>query len=158
MTCTKHGIRLVRAAENGSSRHKRCFAKLAGEGAPRNDAAVSEEAEKLLSRAYEAFNARDIEGALATMHQDVDWPNGMEGGRVHGHQEVRDYWQRQFTSIDSHVEPRRVELFPDGRIIVTVRQVVRDRAGNVVSDEPVEHHYLIAEGLVKRMDILKNRK
>jgi ketosteroid isomerase-like protein len=30
--------------------------------------------ERLLRRAYEAFNARDIDGALATMHADVDWP------------------------------------------------------------------------------------
>jgi hypothetical protein len=37
--------------------------------------------EQLLRRAYEAFNARDIDAALALMHLDVDWPNGMEGGR-----------------------------------------------------------------------------
>lgn len=51
---------------------------------------MSEQHERLLRRAYEAFNARDIEGALATMHTDVDWPNAMEGGRVHGHAEVRE--------------------------------------------------------------------
>jgi SnoaL-like domain len=129
------------------------LAELAGEGSPRDDPALSNETEKLLRRAYEAFNDRDIEGALATMHPDVDWPNGMEGGRLHGHQEVRAYRQHQFTSIDSRVDPQRIEPGPDGRIVVTVRQLVRDRAGNIVSDEPVEHHYLIAEGLVKRMDI-----
>jgi hypothetical protein len=133
------------------------LAELAAEGLPRDDPTVSEGAERLLRRAYEAFNARDIEGSLATMHLDVDWPNGMEGGRLHGHKEVRDYWQRQFTSIDSHVDPQRIERAPDGRIVVTVRQVVRDRAGNIASDEPIEHHYLIAEGLVKRMDIYKSR-
>ncbi len=111
--------------------------------------------EKLLRRAYKAFNARDIESAIATMHPQVDWPNGMEGGRVHGHEEVRNYWQRQFTSIDSHVEPERIEMGPGGAIAVTVRQVVRDRAGKFLSDEPVEHHYLIADGLIKRMEIRK---
>jgi hypothetical protein len=55
---------------------------------------VSETSELLLRRAYEAFNARDIEEALSLMHPDVDWPNGMEGGRLHGHREVRDYWRR----------------------------------------------------------------
>ena len=33
---------------------------------------------------YAAFNARDIDAALAGMHPEVDWPNGWEGGRVHG--------------------------------------------------------------------------
>ena len=54
--------------------------------------------EELLRRAYAAFNARDIDGALALMHPDVDWPNGMEGGREHGHDAVRAYWERQFAA------------------------------------------------------------
>jgi hypothetical protein len=52
--------------------------------------------EVLLRRAYEAFNARDLDGALAPMHPDVDWPNAIEGGRVHGHAAVRAYWAAQF--------------------------------------------------------------
>ena len=44
---------------------------------------------ELLKKAYSAFNARDLDGALATMQPDVVWPNGMEGGVVHGHEGVR---------------------------------------------------------------------
>lgn len=47
--------------------------------------------EQSLTRAYERFNARDIDGALELMHPDVDWPNGMEGGREVGHDAVRVY-------------------------------------------------------------------
>jgi ribosomal protein S18 acetylase RimI-like enzyme len=114
---------------------------------------VNDTNEQLLRRAYEAFNARDIDGALATMHTNVDWPNGMEGGRLHGYQEVRKYWQRQFDLIDSRVEPRQIEQLPVGQVIVTVRQVVRDRAGSTVSENTVEHRYVISEGLIERMDI-----
>ena len=114
---------------------------------------MSDPQEQLVRRAYEAFNARDIEGALATMHANVDWPNGMEGGRLHGHQEVREYWRRQFDLIDSLVEPQQIERRSDGQVIATVRQLVRDRAGNVVSDETVEHRFVIAGGLIERMDI-----
>lgn len=114
---------------------------------------MSDANERLLRCAYAAFNARDIDGALATMHADVDWPNGMEGGRLHGHQEVRDYWRRQFDLIDSRVEPRQIEQRPDGQMIVTVHQVVRDRAGSTVSRNTVEHRYVIGEGLIERMDI-----
>jgi ketosteroid isomerase-like protein len=49
----------------------------------------------VLTRAYAAFNARNIDAVLAAMHPDVDWPNGWEGGRVRGHDQVRDYWTRQ---------------------------------------------------------------
>ena len=85
----------------------------------------------LLERTYAAFNARDIDGALAAMHPDVDWPNGMEGGRVHGHRAVREYWTRQWGLIDPRVEPRGFATEADGRIAVDVHQVVRDRAGAI---------------------------
>ena len=55
---------------------------------------------ELLTEAYRAFNAREIDAVLAIMHHDVDWPNGMEGGRVHGHEGVRDYWTRQWAMIN----------------------------------------------------------
>ena len=114
---------------------------------------MSEHHERLLRRAYEAFNARDIQGALATMHPLVDWPNAMEGGRVHGHDGVREYWERQWGSLDPRVQPLRIEHGPDDHVVATVHQLVRDRAGNVVSDQTVEHRFVIAGGLIERMDI-----
>jgi hypothetical protein len=110
---------------------------------------------EILSAAYNAFNARDIDAALAAMHPDVDWPNGMEGGRVHGHSGVRDYWTRQWDLIDPHVEPRRFRTDEAGRVVVDVHQVVRDRAGNLIADEMVQHVYLIENGLVRSMEIRK---
>ena len=90
--------------------------------------------EALLGRTYAAFNARDIDGALAALHPDVDWPNGLEGGRVHGHRAVREYWIRQWGLIDPRVEPRGFTTEADGRIAVDVRQVVRDRAGALLKE------------------------
>ena len=82
---------------------------------------------------YAAFNARDIDGVLAAMTDDVDWPNAWEGGRLVGREAVRDYWTRQWAAIDPHVDP--VEIGPrlDGRVAVEVQQVVRDLAGAVVA-------------------------
>ncbi len=59
----------------------------------------------LLTIVYTAFNARDIDTALTTMHPDVEWPNGWEGGCVTSHQGVRDYWTRQWAAINPHVDP-----------------------------------------------------
>jgi hypothetical protein len=109
-------------------------------------------AEDLLRRAYAAFNARDIDRALAVMHPDVDWPNGMEGGRELGHDAVRAYWTRQFGLIDSHVEPESFEEV-DEKIVVDVHQVVRDLDGALLADQQVEHVYTLRDGLIARMDI-----
>ncbi len=108
--------------------------------------------EELLRRAYAAFNARDVEAAVALMHEDVDWPNGMEGGRVHGRDGVRAYWTRQFGLIDAHVDPEAFR-HADGRVEVRVHQVVRNLDGDVLSDGHVQHAYTLRDGLVERMDI-----
>lgn len=110
--------------------------------------------EDLLVQAYRDFNARRMEAVLARMHPDVEWANGMEGGHVHGVEEVRAYWTRQWSMIDPHVEPLRVEQDQSGRYVVEVHQVVRDLRGNVTLDAVVHHAYRISEGLIARMDIV----
>ena len=119
---------------------------------------VDPAAEELLRRAYEAFNARDIEAAVALMHADVDWPNTMEGTRVRGRAGVRDYWTRQFDVIDSRVEPLAFDARADGRIAVAVHQVVLDRTGALLSDGTVEHVYSIRDGQVERMDVRERHR
>ena len=115
-------------------------------------AAISAEIE-LLQRVYKAFNGREIEDVLAIMHPDVDWPNGMEGGRVLGKDAVRNYWTRQFEVFNPNVEPQGFAQESDGRIAVTVHQVVRDIHGKLVVDQMIHHVYDIRDGLIQRMEI-----
>jgi ketosteroid isomerase-like protein len=110
--------------------------------------------ETLLRGMYSAFNARDIDGVLAAMAEDVDWPNGWEGGRVHGHAAVRDYWTRQWAAVDSSVEPLSFTEDEQGRIAVEVHQTVRDLEGKLLSEGRVTHVYTLRDGLVTRMDIV----
>jgi ketosteroid isomerase-like protein len=109
--------------------------------------------QELLTFVYDAFNRRDIEPILARMHPEVEWPNGMEGGWVHGREGVRSYWTRQWGILDPHVEPVLFEADSEGRIIVDVHQVVRDLAGKVLLDRNVQHIYSIRGGFIRRMDI-----
>lgn len=111
--------------------------------------------QELLTKAYAAFNARDIEAVLALMHPDVVWPNGMEGGYMQGHDAVRDYWTRQWKLIDSRVEPQNFTTDHTGRIVVNVHQTVYDLAGHLLSDEMVQHIYWIEDQLIRSMEIKK---
>jgi hypothetical protein len=107
----------------------------------------------LLRAAYAAFNARDIDAALATMTPDVAWPKAFKGGLAHGHQEVRAYWTEQWPEIDPHVEPVSFHLEDTGCILVDVHQVVRDLGGAVLADEHVGHRFTIEHGLLKAMEV-----
>lgn len=112
---------------------------------------------------YAAFNARDVDAVLAALAPDVDWPNGMEGGRVRGHDAVRAYWTRQWETLDPRVEPVAVRADApaaddagtgEQRVVVDVRQVVRDRAGALLADGTVRHAYRLRGGRVVAMDVL----
>jgi hypothetical protein len=74
---------------------------------------------------------------------------------VIGHGEVRAYWTRQWGMIDPHVEPLAFAQESAGRTVVTVHQMVRDRAGEHLLDAIVQHAYVIEAGLIRSMEIRK---
>lgn len=109
--------------------------------------------EQLIQQAYDAFNRRDIDAALQLMTPDVDWPNGWEGGYVHGHDEVRAYWTRQWDVINPVVIPTSIMEKPDNNVEVLVKQTVKDLDGKLVSAGQVKHIYTLQNNLIRHMRI-----
>lgn len=101
---------------------------------------------------YRQFNAREIENVLAKTHDDVKWANGMEGGFVHGQDEVREYWTRQFSIVNPRVEPQKIETDGDVSTII-VHQTVKDLDGNLLSDATVRHIFHLEKDLVKTFEL-----
>lgn len=108
---------------------------------------------EVLRAAYAAFNARDIDAALALMAPDVAWPKAFKGGVARGPEEVRAYWTEQWQEIDPRVEPTAFHPEGDGRILVDVHQVVRDKSGAVLADMHVGHRFLLRQGLIQAMEV-----
>ena len=104
-------------------------------------------------RMYAAFNARDAEAVLAYLGADVEWPKAFAGGSAHGKDEVREYWQRQWSEISATVTPRSIRVLPDGRVDVEVEQVVRDLSDQLIGESIVHHVYTLEGDVVVRMEI-----
>ena len=102
---------------------------------------------------YERFNARDIDGVLSALADDVAWANGMDGGHVHGREAVREYWTRQWAIIDPQVEAVHIGEPVAGSTLVAVHQVVKDLEGKVLLDETIAHRFQIEGDFVTRFDI-----
>ena len=109
---------------------------------------------------YDRFNARDIDGVLVALTDDVAWANGMDGGHVHGREGVREYWTRQWAVVRPHVEPVGFSRGADGSVIVEVRQSVADLEGKPLEgqthglkDKTVGHVFHMRDGQVARFDI-----
>jgi ketosteroid isomerase-like protein len=115
---------------------------------------------KTLERLYGHFNARDIDGVLVALTEDVAWANGMDGGHVQGHEALRDYWTRQWAMVSPRVEPVSFHRTPDGAIVAEVLQSVRDLDGNPLQgqthglkEKTVGHVFRFRAGKVARFDI-----
>jgi hypothetical protein len=123
----------------------------AGQG---NTFLMEKQIQDLFQKAYSAFNARDIDTALSTMHPDVEWPKAFEGGYVTGHNEIRKYWTRQWTEINPRVEPVAFNKRQNGTFEIAVHQIVKDLQGNLMFDGTVKHIYTLQDQFVlRRMDI-----
>ncbi len=107
----------------------------------------------LIKKAYYAFNTRNIDAALAAMHQDVSWHNGFHNGCVKGHDGLRNFWMSQWQLTDPDVEPVSIKEDEEGNIVAEVRQITRDLHDNVLSDEIVEHIYTLKDGLILSMTV-----
>ena len=114
---------------------------------------MTEKYKDILTRAYQSFNARDIDAVLSLMHPNVHWPNGWEGGYVEGHDEVRNYWTRQWQELNPVVTPISFKENENGKTEVEVHQLVKDMKGNILFDGIIRHVYNLENGLIKNMEI-----
>ncbi len=131
----RHSRRRARLSRNGALR----LTRRSVEGRPRKG--ESDRSIRVFPWLYEAFNRRDIDGVLAMMSDEVDWPNAWKGGRLVGREAVRDYWTAQWAEIDPHVEPVWITERAAGHVAVAVRQRVRSIDGHLLSEGEVIHLY-----------------
>ena len=114
---------------------------------------MSTERAARLRALYESFNERDLEAVLAAMAPDVDWPNGWEGGRLLGRDEVRLTGSVSGGRSGPTMIVRNVADRPDGTVEARVRLVVRDPAGSVLERSEVTHVHEFEGPRVRRMTV-----
>jgi len=115
---------------------------------------------QIIIKLYECFNTRDIDGVLISLNDDVAWANGMDGGHVHGHEALRDYWIRQWGVVSPQVKPIEFRQTADSTIVVEVIQTILDLNNQPLSgqthglkDKTVTHIFQMENDKVKRFDI-----
>src|SRR4051794_17890329 len=103
---------------------------------------------------YPASDARDLDPVLENCAPGVDWPNGFQGGRVHGREPERAYWKDQSTRFHPRVEATSGTAREDGKVEVAVHQMLYSVAEVLLDESDVRHVYALTDdGLIARMDI-----
>ena len=106
---------------------------------------------------YTNFNERKIEIVISRMADKVKWANGMDGGYVYGHDNVREYWTRQFQLVSSKVIPLIINT--EGDVVkIKVHQVVHDLNGKLLADEIVYHVFHLENEKIVSFEIGEKTK
>ncbi|MBB1251428.1 nuclear transport factor 2 family protein [Rhizobium sp. G21] len=122
---------------------------------------MNEDDNKIIDEIYVRFNARDIDGVLEALDEDVAWANAMEGGHEQGREAVRAYWTRQWAVVSPVVTPKTFRNSSPNEIVVEVEQRVYDLEGRPLEgeqdhdlkDKTVKHIFQMKNGKVVRFDV-----
>ncbi|HEX5183344.1 MAG TPA: nuclear transport factor 2 family protein [Allosphingosinicella sp.] len=88
-------------------------------------------AEDVIRRTYEAYNRRDLDGALAGLDPRIVWDTG-EGHAVRGKAAVAEHWRAEWEKADARVGIDRLERAASESILA-VTLSTRDPDGHVTS-------------------------
>ena len=72
------------------------------------------DAEALLTKLFAAYNRRDFATFSAGLHDGVDWPDQLRGGRLKGRAALEAYWGVIDQAIQVEVTPIAFALEQDG--------------------------------------------
>ena len=105
---------------------------------------------EIVSRAYAAFNAGDIEASLAFFHPEIEWNTyivpGPGGGVYHGHDGVRELWsdaKKGFGGFKNIPE----QLFEAGdRVVAFVRIEGVGTKSGIPVEARIAHVYEFRDG------------
>ena len=109
----------------------------------------------LIKQLYEDFNARKVDSILAKLTEDVMWANGMDGGYIHGHKDLRNYWERQWSVLNPQIKPVSFKKTEEDSIFADVLFSGQPMEGQMqeFKDMPAGHIFHVKDGLVSRFDI-----
>jgi ketosteroid isomerase-like protein len=105
-----------------------------------------------IRRAYDAWNRRDLDAAMAYLDEDVEWRMSGEivgtDDAYHGHEGVRTWWLQFLEPFEQvEIEPEEIVEASGDLVLVRVRLRARGRQGIEV-DLSVSHLYELRDGKV----------
>ncbi len=121
---------------------------------------MSKENVEIVRRAYEAFNRRDFDDALADVDDEVGWAPifSVETALLEGKNAVRAAWARQFEAFDVTIEPEEITSLDESRVIVVARWSGRGSVSGAPFATTGVQICTIREGRLVRLDSYPSRE
>jgi ketosteroid isomerase-like protein len=123
---------------------------------------MSQENVQITRENMEAFNRREIDAFLASLHPDVEWDdsNGFPGlqGVYRGRAGVRSWLEAFMEAWESfHGEVEQATEGSDGRVLLQMAGIARGRASGVETELCAWFVLWIADGKITKRQVFFNR-
>jgi len=109
-------------------------------------------ADALIVEFLDRFNRKDVAGAGALLHPEVDWPDVFEPKRLAGRQAVEAMWTEQFGKFDAEITLIEMTQLKHGGRRARISYVIRRLDGKLFTEEPAVLIFKLRDGLIGRMD------
>jgi ketosteroid isomerase-like protein len=91
---------------------------------------------------FAAFNRRDFDGALASLHDDVTWERFLSRAEtdeplVRGKEELRRIWESQVEALDLRFETEEFTAVGDDQVLVSALATARGSGSEITLSVPV---------------------
>ncbi|MEA2347325.1 MAG: hypothetical protein QOG62_1112 [Thermoleophilaceae bacterium] len=118
---------------------------------------MSQENVEVVRALFQGFDRTGVEGMIPFVREDVDYVPIEEGGRVHGHEEFRQYFARWLETWDEYaMRPTEVRA-SGGQVLAGIAMEGRGRGSGVKVTMEFWQVYLFRGGLVARVDEYADR-
>jgi len=114
----------------------------------------------VVGKAYEALNARDVDGLLALLHEDVEWvnaPDAVEPGIRRGHDGFRTAVESVWTTFGDFTYALGTVEEAGARVLVQANLRAAGRAGRTEVREQRHHVWTVRAGRIARFEWFNSR-
>jgi uncharacterized protein len=116
---------------------------------------------EVICSTYEAWNRRDVEGALAPLAPDLEWvlpDGGANGGTNHGRESFRAFFETYFEAFESiQLEPQKFVVAGE-RIVALVRMFGADPGSGAEAEQSAGHVWTMRDGKAARLEIVSHQE
>jgi ketosteroid isomerase-like protein len=106
--------------------------------------------ELLVRRVFAALSAGDVDGAAATLHPEVRWPDP-PWETIVGRKAFQDRWRRRLDVVSVETEPVRFAAAGDD-LLVEINETIRSRAHDTMMGEyRAARRFSFRDGLIAEM-------
>jgi ketosteroid isomerase-like protein len=115
--------------------------------------------EEVVRAAYDAFNQRDFDAALAFAHDSITWKPffAVDADIFKGKEEILAAFKRQIEALDATIEISELTALDETRVLVVGTWRGRGSGSGIPVEQAAAQVFTVSEGLIRSVETYATR-